>query len=92
MTSDSQRDKSIAILETNYAFMIQQLNEIKDGIHSIQKDIKCIKDESVKNLEEHIKESDRRYASKRVEVMVDRLIWVVVVSVLTGLLALVLKM
>jgi len=92
MTTDTNRDKSIAILETNYSFMIQQLNEIKEGIHNIQADIKCMKDDNAKNLEEHIKASDEKYASKRVELLVDKLVWVVVVSVLTGLLTLVLKM
>jgi septal ring factor EnvC (AmiA/AmiB activator) len=92
MTSpDNKQDKAIAILETNYNFMIQQLKEIKEGISSIQNEIKSIRNDNVKKFEDHIKESDSRYASKRVELMVDKVIWAVFISVVLALTALVIK-
>ena len=98
--TNSRQDKAITILETNYLFMTKQLEEIKTGINSIndkltiateecRREIVRVKENYKKELEEHAKESASKFAEKRVEVLADRLMWLVVSTVATALLALV---
>lgn len=89
--TNNKQNKAIAILETNYIFMTQQLKEIKEGINEIKSEINCIRLESKKDFEAHIKDSDERYASKKTEIAVERIGWVIVLGVVGALLTLVVK-
>jgi uncharacterized protein YoxC len=64
--------------------MAQDIKEIKKSVEEINLNV-------AKLPEKIIEKADARYAGKRVEVMVDRMIWLVVAAVGVALLALILK-
>lgn len=98
--TNSRQDKAITILETNYLFMTKQLEEIKTGINSIndkltiateesRREIARVKECYKKELEDHARDSASKYAEKRVEVLADRIMWLVLSTIVIAILSLI---
>lgn len=64
--------------------MAQDIKEIKKSVEEINLNV-------AKLPEKILEKANERYAGKRVEVMVDRMIWLVIAAVGAALLALILK-
>ena len=70
----------------------EKINEIvMEQLKNIQEEIKNLSVSLAKLPEQMAEKFDDRYASKRIELAVDRLGWLVIVAVVGGVLTMVLK-
>ncbi len=76
------KDIKINTLENNYKSMSEKIDELKeavsDGFTEMKKDFKDFRESC-----------DKKYASKRIETVVDKLTWLVISSVVLTVLGLI---
>lgn len=84
----SKSEIQLALLDERYKTMCQDINELKNDTKEIKDTVSGLKS-SIDTLPEKL---DQRYASKKTEDALARLNWIVITSVVGGLLALIIKL
>lgn len=95
MKTNKLQVKKSSKSEIQLALLDERYNQMSEDISTLKKDTKEIKD-TVSELKSSIdtlpEKLDQRYASKKTEDALARLNWIVITSVVGGLLALIIKL